>query len=98
LNGLRLASSMSMHSAVYVRVFLLGAAAACACSTHGLREREDSTALLATVIRHGGEVWVCESCEDEQPSAAADLIEGAKPASLWELSRWVSEADRLLVF
>lgn len=87
-----------MHSAVYIRVFLLGAAAACAGSAHGLREREDSTALLATVIRHGGEVWVCEGCGDEQPDAATDLMEGAKRASLWELSRWVSEADRLLVF
>lgn len=97
LNGLRLAASMSVHSTVYTRVFLLGSAAACACKPHGLREREDSAALLAAVIRHGGEVRICETC-DGQDSCSGDLIEGAGPASLAELSRWITEADRLLVF
>jgi uncharacterized protein involved in oxidation of intracellular sulfur len=98
LNGLRLASSMSMHSAMYVRVFLLGAAAACTSRPHGLRGRDESAALLAAVIRHGGEVSVCERCGDEQFASAADLIEGTSLASLAELSQWVAEADRLLVF
>lgn len=98
LNGLRLASSMSMHSAVYIRVFLLGAAAACAGRPHGPREREESAALLTTVIRHGGEVSVCERCAEEESASATGLIEGASLASLAELSRWVAEADRLLVF
>ena len=98
LNGLRLASSMSVHSSVYVRVFLLGAAAACARKPHGMREHEDSAALLATVIRHGGEVRICEWCCEEQTGCAVDLIEGASLASLAELSRWITEADRLLVF
>ena len=98
LNGLRLASSMSLHSTAYVRVFLLGPAAACACKAHGVREREDSVALLGAVIRHGGEVGVCERWEDETAGCAGELIEGASPASLAELSRWIAEADRLLVF
>lgn len=97
LNGLRLAASMSVHSTVYIRVFLLGSAATCACKPHGLREREDSAALLAAVIRHGGEVRICETC-DEQDGYAGELIEGASPASLAELSRCIAEADRLLVF
>lgn len=98
LNGLRLASALSMHSIMYTRVFLLGAAAACARKPHGLREHEDSAALLASVIRHGGEIRVCERCDDEQTGSTGDLIEGATPASLAELSRWVAEADRVLVF
>lgn len=98
LNGLRLASSMSLHSSVYIRVFLLGSAAACARSFPGLREREDAATLLATVIRHGGEVRTCEWCDDEQDRYAGELLEGASPASLAELSRWIAEADRLLVF
>lgn len=98
LNGLRLASSMSLHSSVYIRVFLLGAAVTCACSSHGLRERQDAATLLATVIRHGGEVRTCEWCEDEHDGSAGPLVEGASPASLAELSRWIAEADRLLVF
>lgn len=98
LNGLRLASSMSMHSTVYIRVFLLGSAAACACRPHGLRGREDSAALLGTVIRHGGEVRICERCGDEQDGCPGDFIEGAYLASLADLSRWIAEADRLLVF
>ena len=98
LNGLRLAASMSVHSSVYIRVFLLGSAAACACKPHGLRERESSAALLAAVIRHGGEVSICEGCDDEQDGCAGELIEGVSPASLAELSRWIAEGDRLLVF
>ena len=97
LNGLRLASSMSMHTTVYTRVFLLSSATACACRANGLREREDSAALLGTVIRHGGEVRVCERCGDAQIGCTGELIEGASLASLAELSRWIAEADRVLV-
>ena len=98
LNGLCLASSMSLRSSAYVRVFLLGSAAACACRARGQREREDAALLLTTVIRHGGEVRMCERCTDEQPGCVGDLIEGASRTSLAELSRWIAEADRLLVF
>lgn len=99
LNGLYLASSMSLHSSVYIRVFLLGAAAACAGRPRGLREHEDAAALLATVIRHGGEVRVCERCSpDGRAGCVGDLIDGASVAPLAELSRCVAEADRLLVF
>lgn len=98
LNGLRLASSISMHSTFYTRVFLLGPAAACAYRPRGLREDGDAAALLATVIRHGGEVRVCERCGDAEDGRSGDFIEGASPASLAELSRWIAEADRLLVF
>ena len=98
LNGLRLASSMSLHSSTYIRVFLLGSATACACRARGLREREDAAILLTTVIRHGGEVRLCERCADERTGCAGDLIDGASHASLAELSRWIAEADRLLVF
>jgi sulfur relay (sulfurtransferase) complex TusBCD TusD component (DsrE family) len=98
LNGLYLASSMSLHASAYVRVFLLGAAAACASMPRGLREHEDAAALLATVIRHGGEVKVCERCPDGRVGCAGDLIEGATLTPLAELSRCVTEADRLLVF
>lgn len=97
LNGLRLAASMSVHSSVYIRVFLLGSGAACARKPDGLREREDSAALLAAVIRHGGEVRICERCDDEG-GGAEELIEGVSAAPLAELARWIAEGDRLLVF
>lgn len=98
LNGLYLASSMSLHSSVYIRVFLLGAAAACASKPHGFREHEHAATLLATIIRHGGEVRVCERCPDGTPGRTGDLIDGASAASLAELSGYIAEADRLLVF
>ena len=98
LNALRLASSMSMHASTYIRVFLLGSAAACACRPHGLREHEDAAALLATVIQRGGEVRICERCGHEEAGCVDDFIDGASFASLAALSAWISEADRLLVF
>src|SRR5690242_15962872 len=48
LNGLCLASSMSLRSSAYVRVFLLGSAAVCASRARGQREREDAALLLTT--------------------------------------------------
>lgn len=98
LNGLRLASSMSLHSSMYIRVFLLGSATACACKPHGLRQHEAAAALIAAVIQRGGEVRICERCGDEETGCVGNLIEGASLASLGELSRWIAEADRLLVF
>lgn len=98
LNALYLAGSMSLHASTYVRVFLLGAAAACASRPRGLREHEESAALLAAIIGHGGEVRVCERCPEGRPGCAGDLIEGVSVGPLAELSRCVAEADRLLVF
>lgn len=98
LNGLRLAGSMSVHATFYIRVFMLGQAVGCAYKPHGRRTDEDSAALLAAVIRHGGEVRVCERCNDEEHGYDGELIEGAARASLTDLSRWIAEADRLLVF
>lgn len=99
LNALRLACSLSMRSTVYVRIFLIGEAIACARRDSVLRAGPDDTrALVAAVLKRGGDVRVCGACTGDEDNRTCELIEGVTPSSLGELSRWVCEADRLLVF
>lgn len=99
INGLRLACALSMRSSMYVRVFLLGESIACARKPEAVRAPSGDTAALVTaVIRHGGDVRVCEMCEEERNERCGELVDGAMAASLDELAHWIPEADRLLVF
>lgn len=97
LNGLRLACSMSVRPTSYVRVFLIGAAVACARKHHPQRS-DDAQALITSVIHHGGDVRVCTTCAEDSGEGIGELLDGATLSSLNELSRWIPEADRLLVF
>jgi len=101
MSALRLACALSMRSSIYVRIFLLGAAAACA-----LRDRDgrghpgDAATLVHAVILRGGDVRVCGPSLGQEGACAppGELLEGAVSSSLEELARWIPEADRLLVF
>lgn len=101
-NALRLACSMSMQSSTYVRIFLVGSGVACARkhteSRAGSDEADEVEALVTSVIRHGGEVRVCEYCRGEQDVSAEQLVEGTIVSSLNELARRILESERLLVF
>lgn len=104
VNALPLACSLSMRSSVYVRIFLVGAAVACARGQSESRAHSgDAEAMVKAVIRRGGEVRVCGICAEEDEECqrdvcVADLIAGTSQSSLTDLSPWVAEADRLLVF
>ncbi|HVS76937.1 MAG TPA: DsrE family protein [Steroidobacteraceae bacterium] len=100
LSALRLACALSTRSSIYVRVFLIGAAAACARTHQGPEAEPDGTeSMVHTVILRGGDVRVCGTSGGVQEAGpAGGLVEGAVPSSLEELSRWIPEADRVLVF
>lgn len=99
LSALRLACSLSVRSSIYVRIFLLGAAAACARRhPDSLAQPGDTESLVHTVILRGGDVRVCGTCAEEQGVACDSLVDGAVPSSLEDLARWIPEADRVLVF
>lgn len=100
LNALRLACALSLRPSTYVRVFLIGSAASWAFKgKESPKVQDDAGALLCSVVHHGGDVRVCDVCVDEQGApAGAQLREGVILSSLAELSRWIPEAERLLVF
>ncbi len=100
LSALRLACALSMRSSIYMRIFLIGAAVACArAHQHPGAEPDGTESLVHAVILRGGDVRVCgTSAGVQEAGPAGGLVEGAVPSSLEELSRWIPEADRVLVF
>lgn len=99
LNALRLACALSVRSTVYVRVFLLGAAVACARRHPASRaDPNDAEELIEAVIQRGGDVRVCSTCSEEEEDRLGPSIHGCTLSPLNELSRWVCESDRVLVF
>lgn len=98
LSALRLACVLSMRSSIYVRIFLIGAAVACARHRDVPARPDDAEALLHAVIQRGGTVRVCATSQEGQNCCAEGLVESAAASSLEELARWIPEADRLMVF
>lgn len=99
LNALRLACALSVRATVYVRVFLLGAAVACARRHPVSRaDPDDTEGLIEAVIRRGGDVRVCSTCSEDEEDRLGPFVQGCTLSPLDELSRWVCESDRLLVF
>jgi uncharacterized protein involved in oxidation of intracellular sulfur len=54
--------------------------------------------MLSAVVRHGGEVAVCGTCLDARGIPDAELVEGTRRSPLDELTAWVAEAEKVLVF
>ncbi|MGH8227392.1 MAG: DsrE family protein [Steroidobacteraceae bacterium] len=102
LNGLRLACSISMRSSMHVRIFLIGSAVACARKRRpGHAQPDDAETLITAVLRHGGKVRVCSTCVEDQEDRAdllTELVDGVTLSTLDELTRWITEAERVLVF
>ncbi len=98
-NGLRLAGSLAKREAHAVRVFLMGDAASCAKAGHTVpRGWYNLNHMLTVVMQHGGEVAVCGSCMDARGLKEGDLLEGARPSSLEELTDWTLWADQVITF
>lgn len=99
LNALRLACTLSIRSTVYVRVFLIGAAVACACRHPASRaDPDDAEQLIEAVVQRGGDVRVCSTCSEDEEGRLGPFVQGCTLSPLDELSRWICESDRLLVF
>jgi uncharacterized protein involved in oxidation of intracellular sulfur len=97
-NGLRLAGSLA-RKGVALRLFLLGDAAAAAKSGQKVPQGcYNAQTMVGAVVRHGGEVAVCGTCLDARGIRETELVEGARRSTLEELSAWVAEAEKVLVF
>ena len=98
-NALRTATVLSRHASYYVRVVLLGAAIACA-QERGQDEtpRYDTLALLRAISAHGGEICACDSCIEGGRIDRDSLVRTCRCCALEELTGWIGQPDRLLVF
>ena len=98
-NALRLAGSAVRKPDVAVQVFLIGDAAAAAKGGQKVPSGYYNVAtMLGAVVRHGGTVGVCGSCIEARGIGDGELIEGARRSSMDELTAWMLEADKVLVF
>jgi uncharacterized protein involved in oxidation of intracellular sulfur len=98
-NGVRLAGSLVKRDDVQVKVFLFGDAVGCAVANQKLPDGYyHLDRMLASVIRHGGEVGLCGTCMDARGLSEVALIEGARRSTLDEVTDWTLWADKVVVF
>ncbi len=97
-NGLRLAGSLA-RKGVAVRLFLMGDAAVAAKAGQKVPQGYYNVqTMVASVLRHGGEVAACGTCLDARGIGEAELLEGTRRGTLDELTAWVAEAEKVLTF
>ena len=99
-NALRLANQLGKdHEAVEVRIFLMADAATCAIANqntpNGYYNLERMVKLALT---KGAKVKICGSCADARGLKNAALIEGTEISTMAELTNWVVDSDKVLVF
>ena len=98
-NALRLAGSIVKRDTDSVRVFLMGDAVGCAVAGQTLPDGfYKLDRMLASIVRHGGEVGCCGTCMDARAITSEALIGGARRSTLDELTDWTLEADQVITF
>ncbi len=99
-NALRLARNLlKKGEGVQLKVFLLGDAAACAKAGQKVPAGFYNIAdMLGMVARAGGEIGVCGTCMDARGIGEDELIENAHRGTLDELTAWMLDTDKVLVF
>lgn len=99
-NALRIANQLNKeHESVEVRIFLMADAANCAVSDqvtpNGYYNIER---MLKLSIIKGSKIKICGSCADARGLKNIPLIEGAEISNMSELTNWVVDSDKVLIF
>ncbi|MBC8320057.1 MAG: DsrE family protein [Bacteroidetes bacterium] len=99
-NALRLANQLGKdHQSIEVRIFLMADAATCAIANqitpNGYYNIER---MLKLALRKGAKVKICGSCADARGLKTIQLIEGTEISTMAELTNWVVDSDKVLVF
>ena len=98
-NGLRLAGSLARQDEVDLKVFLFGDAVGCAIASQKVPDGYyHLDRMLASVIRHGGEVGCCGTCMDARALPEQALVKGARRSTLEEVTEWTIWADKVVSF
>lgn len=99
-NALRLANQLNKDfEDAEVRIFLMADAASCALSNqttpNGYYNIER---MLKFSLNKGAKVKICGSCADARGLKNLQLIEGTEMSTMAELTAWVVDSDKVLVF
>ena len=99
-NALRLANQLGKdHETVEVRIFLMADAASCAVANqttpNGYYNIEK---MMKLSLIKGAKVKICGSCAEARGLKDVQLIDGAEMSTMAELTNWVVDSDKVLVF
>lgn len=99
-NALRLANQLSKdHQTVEVRIFLMADAAGCAIANQATPNGYyNIERMLKISLNKGAKVKICGGCADARGLKNVELIEGAQMSTMAELTNWVVDSDKVLVF
>ncbi len=99
-NALRLANQLGKdHPTTEVRIFLMADGANCAIpnqtTPNGYYNIERMLKLSLSI---GAKVKICGSCADARGLKNATLIDGVEISTMAELTNWIVDSDKTLVF
>lgn len=99
-NAMRLANQLSKdHENVEVRIFLMADATNCAIvnqtTPNGYYNIER---MMKLSLNKSAKVKICGSCAEARGLKNAQLIEGTEISTMAELTNWVVDSDKTLVF
>ncbi len=98
-NGLRLAGALAKREGIELKVFLFGDAVGCALANQKLPDGYyHLDRMVASVVRHGGEIGCCGTCMDARAFTDDKLVEGARRSSLEDVTEWTIWADKVVSF
>jgi uncharacterized protein involved in oxidation of intracellular sulfur len=99
-NALRLANQLGKdHEAVEVRIFLMADATSCAVDKQTTPNGYYNIGrMLKFSLAKGAKVKICGSCADARGLKNVQLVEGTELSTMEELTNWVVDSDKVLVF
>ncbi len=99
-NAMRIANQLGKeHSEVEVRIFLMADAATCAIANQNTSTGYyNIERMLKLALTKGVKVKICGSCADARGLESVPLIEGTEISNMAELTNWVVDSDKVLVF
>jgi len=99
-NALRITLSLQKgHKDVEIRLFLLADAVGCAIPNQKTPQGYyNIERMLKSVIRRKGKVKACGGCSKARGIANLSLIEGVEISNMKELSQWILEATKIMIF
>lgn len=99
-NAMRLANQLGKdHEAVEVRIFLMADAAACAIANQNTPNGYyNIERMMKLALAKGAKVKICGGCADARGLKNVQLVEGAEMSTMAELTNWVVDSDKVLVF
>ncbi|MGM0546547.1 MAG: DsrE/DsrF/TusD sulfur relay family protein [Bacteroidota bacterium] len=97
-NAMRIANQLGKDD-VDVRIFLMADAATSALAGQDTPDGYyNIERMLKLSVAKGAKVKICGTCAAARGIKDAELVKGAEIGSMPELSKWISESEKVLTF